>query len=85
MKRLLTAVLLTASMMLASSAMAADDCYGDVNGDGVIDAADDDALKAIFGAQNGDADYLPGADLDGDGIIGGSDFLALQRAKADGC
>lgn len=85
MKRLLTALLFSAVLVMTSGTLASADCPGDLNGDAAVDAADDEIFKDSFGAEAGDADYLPEADLDGDGIIGGSDYLALQRAKADGC
>ena len=85
MKRLLTAGLFTALLVLGSGTVASASCYGDLNGDGVVDAADDEVFKSVFGAEDGDADYLVEADLDGDGVIGGTDYAALQRAKADGC
>jgi hypothetical protein len=80
-KGLLLAALLVAASVFAASA----DCRGDFNGDGVIDEADYEILKAAMGAEEGDVDYAPHIDLDDDGVIGGTDFFALHSASADGC
>ncbi len=52
---------------------------GDVNGDGVVDGADLDAMVALFGVTADDPRYVPAADLDGDGVIGLPDLQALAQ------
>jgi glucose/arabinose dehydrogenase len=62
---------------------------GDCNGDGVLDFADLTALRLEFGdgdpqpvinAQNGAYRGSWGCDVDGDGLISSSDYIALSRA-----
>ncbi len=52
---------------------------GDVNGDGVVDTADLDAMAALFGVTADDPRYVAAADLDGDGVIGLPDLQALAQ------
>lgn len=81
MVRVFAISFLALSLGVFSASAVSADCAGDLNGDGVVDASDDEILKAQFGAQSGEANYTTAADLDGDGVIGGTDYLALQRAK----
>lgn len=67
--------LLLASMVLVAGVATAADC--DVNQDGVVDAADVEAVKAVAMTQEGDSDYDPRADLDGDGQVNTSDFAII--------
>lgn len=52
-----------------------DGCFGDLDGDGVVDGADLAALLASWGACSDCA-----ADLDGDGFVDGSDLAAVLGA-----
>ena len=79
------AAILSALLVLGSSTASLAECAGDINGDGVIDNADDAVIHEVFGAEEGDDDYIAAADLNGDGIIATADIAALQRAKQDGC
>ncbi len=47
---------------------------GDINGDRIIDDKDFDALRASLGKCEGDADYLPAADLTLDGCVAYDDY-----------
>jgi hypothetical protein len=42
---------------------------GDVNADGVVDAADQQIVVDALGTADGDPGFVPEADLDGDGVI----------------
>jgi hypothetical protein len=64
------ALLITGALVVgavADSARAS--CPGDLNGDGIVDAADIAAILANWGAPEGD--------LDGDGVVGGADIGLL--------
>jgi hypothetical protein len=50
---------------------------GDVNGDGVVDQMDLDLAIGAFGAREGDALFVPAADLNEDGVIGLDDLQTL--------
>ena len=80
--RFLIGVAATGLMLCGASAQAYDAAY-DYNGDGVVDSADLELLKAAFNSTDGDADFNPIFDHDGDGFVGGSD-LALAQAAASG-
>ena len=77
MCRNLGLVLLLASVVLVAGVATAADC--DVNQDGIVDAADAEAVKAAAMTQEGDSDYDPRADLDGDGHVTSSDFAIILR------
>ena len=49
----------------------------DLNGDGCIDLADLNLLKAHYGARRGDPNYDPRMDFDGDGVISILDLAQL--------
>lgn len=50
---------------------------GDVNGDGVVDLTDLATLLSAFGACDGDAAFLAGADFDGSGCVELGDLATL--------
>ncbi len=50
----------------------------DLNGDGVVDGDDYSVFKTAFGSCEGDANFIPGADLDGDGCITINDLRRLR-------
>ncbi len=52
---------------------------GDINGDGVVDEADLDAMTALFGLSEGDPGFDPKADLNSDGTIGLADVQTLVQ------
>jgi hypothetical protein len=54
----------------------ADDCLGDINGDGAVDGADLLMLLSDWGSCAGDC----ASDLNGDGIVDGADLLLLLSA-----
>ena len=61
--------------LLALPAMAGSEC--DVTGDGVSNDADAEVIQAAIGTQEGDLDFVPSADLDGDGQVLVSDFTVF--------
>ena len=68
-------ILLAAGLMLfAGAAFAQDSCDTDFNCDGVTDAADSEIFQDALGSQEGDEDFVAGADLDGDGAVTAADF-----------
>jgi hypothetical protein len=57
---------------------------GDMNGNGVVDQADEnayrDGFQTAFGSSTGNANYDPSLDMNGDGVVSWTDlqaFLAL--------
>jgi hypothetical protein len=50
---------------------------GDVNSDGLINAADSNALTALYGKEYGQSGYNIAADLNGDKVIDSSDLALL--------
>jgi hypothetical protein len=52
---------------------------GDLNGDGVVDCADLNIIKASFGKKTGQAGFDPRADLNNDGIVNVIDLSAEAR------
>jgi len=63
------AIALLASLGLLLGAGSAFAAEGDFNGDGAVDAADQQILLDAVGSAEGDANYLPAGDADGDGVI----------------
>ncbi len=60
-------------------------CVGDLNGDGVIDAADLSELLAAYGSTTGDPDYDEAADLDGNGRVDLVDVAELLALYGQAC
>jgi hypothetical protein len=81
-KTLIGAAATSLVMLCGASAQAADAEF-DYNGDGAVDAADMELIKAAFNSAEGDEDFNPIFDHDGDGFVGGSD-IALAQAGANG-
>jgi hypothetical protein len=52
---------------------------GDRNGDGVVNCADLDIVKASFGEKTGQPGFDPRADVNGDGIVNILDLSAVAR------
>ncbi len=52
---------------------------GDINGDGVVNEADLNAMTPLFGLSEGDPGFDPNADLNGDGTIGLADVQAMVQ------
>jgi Dockerin type I domain len=52
---------------------------GDVNGDGVVNCADLDIVKASFGKKIGQLGFDPRADVNGDGVVNVLDLSAVAR------
>ena len=52
-------------------------CPADLTGDGLTDLSDLQALLAAYGANDGDANFLPGADFDNNSTIDLSDLQTL--------
>ena len=60
-------------------------CYGDCNGDGVVDGRDLVRLRRYLSGADGEengVDAAPGADCNGDGVIDGRDLIRLRRYLA---
>lgn len=55
-------------------------CDMDFNNDGRVDAADGEILRSAMGTHADDAAFPDKLDLDGDGLIGGSDWAAFVDA-----
>lgn len=56
---------------------------GDVDGNGIVDAADLDALRSNFGMQSGDPGYGPWLDTDGNGLVNEADASAIGYGFGD--
>jgi hypothetical protein len=54
--------------------------WGDLDGDGQVDADDETLLRDLFGAQTGDARYDAAADSDGDGVVDHRDLALFGDA-----
>ncbi len=52
---------------------------GDVNGDGVVDCGDLDAVKAAFGKKQGQAGFNAAADVNGDGVVNIVDLTIVGK------
>ena len=74
MKIQISALFAAVGMLFAAPAIA-NEC--DVTGDGVLSQADADVIEAAIGTQEGDSDFVPSADLDGDGQVLASDFAVF--------
>lgn len=51
--------------------------FGDVNGDGYVNAKDATMLGAAFGSSPGDGNWNPDADLNDDGIVNAKDAIII--------
>ncbi|MBU0616285.1 MAG: hypothetical protein KKI02_01070, partial [Planctomycetes bacterium] len=60
-------------------------CYGDANGDGVVDLSDLSLVLAIFGTCEGDPLFDPAADLQPDGCIDVGDLVVLLAVYGQIC
>lgn len=60
-------------------------CYGDINGDGVIDSIDLGELLAAYGTCEGDPYYDAAVDLDQSGCVGFSDMVILLGIYGESC
>ena len=79
LKTLLEALLVSGFVLCATTAFAYDAAF-DYNADGVVDQLDIDLLADRFNSVEGDDDYDPMFDHDGDGRISGTDWIATMRA-----
>ena len=52
---------------------------GDVNGDGIVNLADQAAFAPAYLTKAGDGFYVPSADANGNGFVGQGDALALEH------
>jgi hypothetical protein len=57
---------------------------GDVNGDGVVDCADLELVKASMGTRFGKAGFDPRADANGDGIVNIRDLAFVAQKLLSG-
>jgi hypothetical protein len=71
------ALLLVAGCGLTPAVLPETAVRGDVNGDGVLDEADLDLATEAFGSSQGDALFVPAADLNEDGTVGLDDLATL--------
>jgi hypothetical protein len=62
-----------------------DPCYGDFDGDGVIDSGDLGVLLGAYGTCEGDAHYDPAVDLDQSGCVGFADMVILLAMYGESC
>ncbi len=60
-------------------------CFGDLNGDGVIDSADLGNLLAVYGICEGDLDYDPDVDLNESGCVDLADLGILLAIYGYAC
>jgi hypothetical protein len=77
-------VLLAAgALLLASPSFAQEACSAspDLNGDGTVDVADFEIMKAAFGTQSGDSDFDAAADLNNDGLITTMDYRVMLECS----
>jgi len=81
--RLRFAVLLTALGLALSAPVAFAGEMGDCNGDGVVDASDEQALLGAMGTGQADDGYIAECDHNGDGAISAAD-LGDQRRLVGG-
>jgi putative isomerase len=64
---------------LASAVVTLGELIGDINGDGVVSAADLIALKGAFGTSGGQSGFNPRADLNVDGVASAADLIMLKN------
>ena len=77
-------VLLAAgALLLAGPSFAQEACSAspDLNGDGTVDAADVEVMKAALNSEIGDADYNAAADLNNDGLITTMDYRVMLECS----
>jgi len=60
-----------------------DACDADYNNDGSIDQGDVELFREAFNSGVGEPAYSAVFDHDGDGVVGGSDFLVLSELLPD--
>jgi hypothetical protein len=60
-------------------------CFGDVNGDGLIDVEDLSTLLGAFGSCEGDLLFDPHCDLEPDGCIDMADLVELLGVYGEAC
>lgn len=66
------------TLFLSQAAFAQDACpVTDINGDGVTDADDVYVLQGALGSNEGDANFVAEADLNGDGRVTVQDYGVL--------
>lgn len=73
-------ILVAASaLVFANASFAQDACPAstDINGDGVTDEADVQAMLDAYGTQRGDLDFVAAADMNGDGIVSTADYPVM--------
>jgi hypothetical protein len=68
-------LLATLGLLLAAPMAFAADC--DVNGDGVVDAADQEDLRSALNSGEGSSAFIAAADFDDDGMISLIDLAAF--------
>ena len=77
-------VLLAAgALLLAGPSFAQEACSASpaLNGDGTVDAADVEVMKAAFGTQSGDSDFDAAADLNNDGLVTTMDYRVMLECS----
>jgi len=68
----------------AGSALADEyECGPDYNGDGVSNEIDAAIFEAAFDTQEGDSDFLPAADHNGDGTVGVGDSVVFSGCDTE--
>ena len=60
-------------------------CPTDINGDGIVDLSDLQALLAAYGSQPGDGNWNPNADFNGDDSVDLSDLQQLLSDYGTSC
>lgn len=58
---------------------------GDFDGSGCVDGADYQIFHEAFGSQEGDPNWNPACDLNGDGVVNIQDFAIFHRHYNEGC
>ena len=70
----MTRLLLVCGVAFAWASAASANCEADYNGDGAVDQTDVQIFQSVLGTQDGDSDYFPAADHDGDGRVSALDY-----------